>query len=129
MKRILKDPVDSDKVDGRSFNIRSRKKMEREVRRLTYTSARADKTKGLRSKKGKKFGLYTAEDMGIDEDESNDKAAEDVNPDADKADANKSAEADVKYLNIREGTIDQAEGVREEEVKSDGEEKSKQDKA
>ena len=76
MKRILKDPPPEDKIDGRSFNIRSRKKMEREVRRLTYTSARAAKTKGLRSKKGKKFGLYTAEDMGIDEDESNDEAAQ-----------------------------------------------------
>jgi hypothetical protein len=76
MKRILKDPEPEDKVDGRSFNIRSRKKMEREVRRLTYTSARADKTKGIRSKKGKKFGLYTAEDMGIDEDESKEEAAQ-----------------------------------------------------
>ena len=74
MKRILKDPEPEDKVDGRSFNIRSRKKMEREVRRLTYTSARADKTKGIRSKKGKKFGLYTDEDMGIGKDESTDAA-------------------------------------------------------
>jgi len=125
MKRILKDPEPEDKVDGRSFNIRSRKKMEREVRRLTYTSARADKTKGIRSKKGKKFGLYTDEDMGIGKDESTDAAQpstplDDMKPKATEAQTEAQTEAHTEAQTDQPGLeIVNEKGACNEMSKSD----------